>query len=223
MRPTMTRGAPNAPLLRAGWVGDTTPCECSADPCEARSAPASRSPSTRRMPTPTRSLRARDASGVPQLFDSVRGASATPRLDASRRTHIGIGTIRGSATRAGRASRPTQAEQETVLRWDREGDYVHVWSASPVTGRKLSTGSASSRSGRRSVRRGLGAVLRHPRQPIPLAVQAGWDPGARTACSGQERGVDVNSDSSEPPTRSPYRSWANHARTAHLAPEAGSR
>ena len=29
--PTMSRGAPNAALLRAGWVEDTTPCECSAD------------------------------------------------------------------------------------------------------------------------------------------------------------------------------------------------
>jgi hypothetical protein len=33
--------------------------------------------------------------------------------------------------------RPTHAEQETVLRWDREGDQVHVWSASPGTWRKL--------------------------------------------------------------------------------------
>jgi hypothetical protein len=31
MRPTMRRGSPNASLLRAGWVGNTTPCECSAD------------------------------------------------------------------------------------------------------------------------------------------------------------------------------------------------
>lgn len=33
--------------------------------------------------------------------------------------------------------RPTRAEQETVFRWDREDDQVHVWSASPVTWRKL--------------------------------------------------------------------------------------
>jgi hypothetical protein len=33
--------------------------------------------------------------------------------------------------------RPTRAEQETVLRWDRDDDQVHVWSASPVTWRKL--------------------------------------------------------------------------------------
>jgi hypothetical protein len=33
--------------------------------------------------------------------------------------------------------RPTRAEQETVLRWDRGDDHVHIWSASPVTWRKL--------------------------------------------------------------------------------------
>ena len=33
--------------------------------------------------------------------------------------------------------RPTRAEQETVLRWDREDDQVHVWSASPVTWRRM--------------------------------------------------------------------------------------
>ena len=33
--------------------------------------------------------------------------------------------------------RPTRAEQETVLRWHRAGDHVHVLSASPVTWRKL--------------------------------------------------------------------------------------
>jgi hypothetical protein len=35
------------------------------------------------------------------------------------------------------AYRPTRAEQETVIRWDRADDSVHVWSASPVTWRKL--------------------------------------------------------------------------------------
>jgi hypothetical protein len=33
--------------------------------------------------------------------------------------------------------RQTRAEQETVLRWDRAGDHVQVWSASPGTWRKL--------------------------------------------------------------------------------------
>jgi len=36
-----------------------------------------------------------------------------------------------------RAYHPTRAEQETILRWDREDDQVHVWTASPVTWRKL--------------------------------------------------------------------------------------
>ena len=62
-----------------------------------------------------------------------------------------------------------------------------------------------------------------PHQPIPLAVQAGRDPGARTACSRQEHGVDVSSDSSEPPMGSPHRLQGEpRPRTAHLAPEAGS-
>jgi hypothetical protein len=175
------------------------------------------------MPTPTRSLRAGDPSGVPQSFDSVRGASATPRLDASRRTNIGSGTIRGSATRAGRASRPTQAEQETVLRWDREGDYVHVWSASSVTWAEARPARHPADPGDDLSGRGLGAVLRHPHQPTPLAVQAGREPGGRTACSGQEHGVDVSSDSSEPPMGSPHRFQGEpRPRTAHLAPEAGS-
>jgi hypothetical protein len=33
--------------------------------------------------------------------------------------------------------RPTRAEQEIILRWDRAGDHVQIWSASPVTWRKL--------------------------------------------------------------------------------------
>jgi hypothetical protein len=36
-----------------------------------------------------------------------------------------------------RSARPTRAEQETVLRWDEDEQLVHVWSASPVTWRKL--------------------------------------------------------------------------------------
>jgi hypothetical protein len=37
----------------------------------------------------------------------------------------------------GRAYRPTRAEQETVIRWDREEPTVSVWSASPVTWRRM--------------------------------------------------------------------------------------
>jgi hypothetical protein len=35
------------------------------------------------------------------------------------------------------AYRATRAEQETVIRWDRVDDSVDVWSADPVTWRKL--------------------------------------------------------------------------------------
>lgn len=35
------------------------------------------------------------------------------------------------------AYRSTLAEQETIIRWDRESPEVSIWSASPVTWRKL--------------------------------------------------------------------------------------
>jgi hypothetical protein len=158
------------------------------------------------MPTPKRSLRGRDPRGVPQSFDSVRGASATPRLDASRRTDIASGTIRGSATRVRRASRPTQAEQETVLRWDRGDDYVHVWFASPVTWAEARPARhpadpGDDLSGRAVSGRGYGIpISRYHWRFKRGGTQA---PGRRVAAR--------SSDSSAPPTRSPYRSWANHA------------
>ena len=31
----------------------------------------------------------------------------------------------------------TKAEQETVIRWDREDQLVHIWTADPVVWRKL--------------------------------------------------------------------------------------
>jgi hypothetical protein len=40
-------------------------------------------------------------------------------------------------TESSTAYHQTRAEQETVLRWDRTDDQVHLWSASPVTWRKL--------------------------------------------------------------------------------------
>jgi hypothetical protein len=55
-------------------------------------------------------------------------------------------------------------------------------------------------------------LLPDPPQPVPVGAQAGRTQGARTARSPQERGVDVSSDSSEPPTGSPPTgSRANHA------------
>src|SRR4029453_11170081 len=62
---------------------------------------------------------------------------------------------------------------------------------------------------------------------IPLTrfrwASSGWGSGARAARSRQEHGVDVSSDSSEPPTGSLHRLQGEpRPRTAHLAPEAGS-
>ncbi len=45
-----------------------------------------------------------------------------------------------------RRSRPTLAEQETVIRWDREDPLVHIWTASPTEMRRLAQkGLASTR------------------------------------------------------------------------------
>jgi hypothetical protein len=79
-------------------------------------------------------------------------------------------------------------------------------------------------TGSRDARRagGFQPFLPHRVQPVPVGAQAGRGQGTRAACSRQGRGVDVRSDSSEPPTGSPTGPRANHARTAHLAPEAGS-
>jgi hypothetical protein len=81
------------------------------------------------------------------------------------------------------------------------------------------TGSRDTPSGRG----GFQPFLPHPVQPAPVGAQAGRTQGARTACSRQERGVAVSSDSSEPPTGSPHRLQGEpRPRTAHLAPEAAS-
>jgi hypothetical protein len=45
--------------------------------------------------------------------------------------------MRHTTTVPPRRVRPTRAEQETVARWDDEEKVVHLWSASPVTWRKL--------------------------------------------------------------------------------------
>ena len=84
--------------------------------------------------------------------------------------------------------RPTRAEQETVLRWDREDDQVSVWSASPVTWRRMERlgirptretrcqGRVSSRSYRIPVSRfrwGLkraGVSARKPRVAVQTAA-----------------------------------------------------
>jgi hypothetical protein len=121
----------NGRVKRSSPLGDTTPCECSAD-------------LARHGPRPRRVARPRAECQRPRgafvraireeclnrliLFGERRLRRASLRPGA-----LTSGAELSGATRVGRASRPTQAEQETVLRWDREGDYVHVWSASPVT------------------------------------------------------------------------------------------
>jgi hypothetical protein len=44
---------------------------------------------------------------------------------------------RRQLTASSAAYRLTRTEQETVVRWDRAEEQVHLWSASPVTWRKL--------------------------------------------------------------------------------------
>ena len=178
-------------------VGDTTPCECSAD--RARHGPR-----PRRVARPRAECQRPRGAFVRAIREAcldrwiLFGKRRLRRAWPSRRTSIGSGTIRGSATRAGRASRPTQAERETVLRWDRGGDYVHVSSASPV----------------------IWAEARPARHPV--------DP--ETTCQGAVPGRCYGIPISRfhwrfkrGGTEAPGWRVANHARTAHLAPEAGSR
>lgn len=47
-----------------------------------------------------------------------------------------------------RAYRPLPAEQETIIRWDREGASVHLYSADPAVWRRLDrAGLAPTRTG----------------------------------------------------------------------------
>ena len=67
-----------------------------------------------------------------------------------------------------------------------------------------------------SRRAGLRPLPPDPPLPVPVWSRAGRTQGARTACSRQERGVDVSSDSSKPPMGSPHRLQGEpRPRTAH--------
>jgi len=44
----------------------------------------------------------------------------------------------------------TRAEQETVIRWDRDDEQAHIWSADPVTWRKLAKKTVVTTTKRRS-------------------------------------------------------------------------
>ena len=51
-----------------------------------------------------------------------------------RRTKLATSTRNGPTP--DRAYSPSRAEQETILRWDREDPLVHLWSANPAVWRK---------------------------------------------------------------------------------------
>jgi hypothetical protein len=76
--------------------------------------------------------------------------------------------------------RPTRAEQETVLRWDRAGEYVHLWSASPVTWRKLERLGIPT-----STRRAF------PEGRSPAASTGSRSPGSGGASSGLGSGCQA--------------------------------
>ena len=162
-----------------------------------------RSPSARQMPTPKRSLRARDPRGVPQSSDSVRGASATPRLDASRRLTSGA-ELSGARQRgpAGPPDRPRPSK--------RPGRKLDRLGIQPIR-ETTCQGAVSGRCDGIPVSR------------FDWRFKRGGTQGAGAARSRQEHGVDVSSDSSEPPTGPLHRLQGEpRPRTAHLAPEAGS-
>jgi hypothetical protein len=167
-------------------VGDTTPCECSADL-------ARHGPRPRRVARPRAECQRPSGAFVRAIREEclnrlilfgerrLRRASMRPGALTSRAELSGA-RQRGSV---GPPDRPRPARDGPPL--GPRGRLRPRLVCLPGDLGGSSTGSASSRSGRRPVRaRGLGAGLRHPHQPIPLAVQAGRDPGARTACSGQE-------------------------------------
>ena len=51
-----------------------------------------------------------------------------------RRTNLATATRTGPNPE--RAYRPTRAEQETIICWDREDPILHLWSANPAVWRK---------------------------------------------------------------------------------------
>jgi hypothetical protein len=114
-----------------------------------------------------------------------------------------------------RAYHPTRAEQETILRWDREDDQVHVWTASPVNWRKLERLGITPIRETRFPGGAVGRpILPDSAEPVPLGAEAGRGQGPRTPRSCQACGVDASSDTSEPRAMRPDRgSGVGAART----------
>jgi len=92
-----------------------------------------------------------------------------------------------------RRARPTRAEQETVFRWDEEEKLVYVWSASPVTWRKLAR--LGIRPVRETSREGqpTGKFYR-----LPLA-RFRW--GLKRASSGNPRNLAIGAVGARDPGR----------------------
>ena len=89
---------------------------------EARERLAARLAST---PTPP---------GVPT---QVRAGRENRNADADSIRSSPSPSTRGGVAAVSTAYRQTRAEQETTIRWDRADDQVHVWSADPVTWRRM--------------------------------------------------------------------------------------
>jgi hypothetical protein len=92
--------------------------------------------------------------------------------------------------------RRTRGEQETILRWDRAGDHVQVWLASPVTWRKLQRLGIPPVCETRCSGGLVSAVSTGSRSPGSGGASSGSGLGARTAFGRQERGVDESFDPS---------------------------
>jgi hypothetical protein len=163
------------------------------------------------------------ASGVPRARDRP---PVTPRAQERRETPSSTPTQsrRGQAPHPpGPTGRPEPRRKTTAVgsRYPRGLDLVRV-----VPGDLAEAGAAGDPPDPAGPPPGRGrrAVLPDPPRPVPVGAQAGRTQGTRLAWSRQEPGVDVSSDSSEPPMESPHRLQGEpRARTAHLAPKGGSR
>ena len=136
--------------------------------------------------------------GLPiSVFSGLLSQALTRVGPAPRRRTARAARTRSLAWRAPGRAPPRgwgPAEQETVVRWDREGECVHLWSASPVTWRKLERLGVPHDPRSPSLRRRrLGPVLHDPAQPVPVGSQASRDPGAKTACCCQGPRLHVGS------------------------------
>jgi hypothetical protein len=119
------------------------------------------------------------------------------------------------ATASARSSyHPTRAEQETVLRWDREDPLVHVWSASPVVWRKLERVGIAPGRETRSYGRVSGRFYRIPLRQFRWGLRRAARPGQNPPPRRQEPRVAGSSDTSDGPTLVRARTGAHRPRDA---------